>query len=82
MYIHFAPMSAYNDIFLTILFMHLCRCTPLSDPEQECERQAGFQRVLPPVVSAKLRTKKSFSFKYGRIEIRAKLPKGDWIFPR
>lgn len=58
------------------------RCTTLFDPKQECERQAGLKRILPPVVTAKLRSKKSFSFKYGRIEIRAKLPKGDWLFPR
>jgi beta-glucanase (GH16 family) len=23
----------------------------------------------------------SFAFKYGRVEVRAKLPKGDWIWP-
>lgn len=39
--------------------------------------QAGF--ILPPVISGKLRSK--FTFKYGRIDIRAKLPSGDWIFP-
>lgn len=52
------------------------------DPIQECERQAGLKRVLPPIVTAKFRSKKSFSFKYGRVEIRARLPKGDWLFPR
>lgn len=65
----------------SILF--ICHsCTSLVDPVQECQRQAGLKRILPPVVTAKIRSKKSFSFKYGRVEIRAKLPKGDWIFPR
>jgi len=34
-----------------------------------------------PVVSARLRTKGSFSFLYGKVEVRAKLPGGDWTFP-
>jgi beta-glucanase (GH16 family) len=31
--------------------------------------------------SARLRSVQSFDFKYGRVEIKAKLPKGDWIWP-
>lgn len=31
--------------------------------------------------SSALRTVSSFGFNYGRVEIRAKLPKGDWIWP-
>lgn len=54
----------------------------MRDYEQECQRKAEFARILPPVVSTKLTTKKTFSFKYGKVEIRAKLPKGDWMFPR
>ncbi|KAG5185643.1 glucan binding protein-2 [Tribonema minus] len=36
---------------------------------------------LPPVQSASLRTAESFSFRYGRVEVVAKLPRGDWIKP-
>ena len=47
-----------------------------------CERSAaGSGNVLNPVQSARLRTVNSFKFKYGRVEINAKLPKGDWIWP-
>lgn len=47
-----------------------------------CQRSAGGGgNVLNPIQSARLRTAQSFSFKYGRVEIRAKLPKGDWIWP-
>lgn len=59
-----------------------CSCTSIIDPTQECERQAGLKRVLPPIVTTKFRSKKTFSFKYGKVEIRAKVPKGDWLFPR
>jgi beta-glucanase (GH16 family) len=37
--------------------------------------------VLNPIQSARVRTARSFSFKYGKVEVRAKLPKGDWIWP-
>ncbi|XP_031637248.1 gram-negative bacteria-binding protein 1-like isoform X2 [Contarinia nasturtii] len=57
-------------------------CTSFIDPKEECERHAGLKRILPPVVSAKFRSKKTFNFQYGKVEIRAKLPKGDWIFPQ
>jgi len=33
------------------------------------------------VISGKLTTVQSFSFTYGRVEVRAKLPKGDWLWP-
>jgi beta-glucanase (GH16 family) len=33
------------------------------------------------IFSAKLTTINSFSFKYGRVEVRAKLPRGDWLWP-
>mmetsp|Transcript_9153 Transcript_9153/g.1364 ORF Transcript_9153/g.1364 Transcript_9153/m.1364 type:complete len:98 (+) Transcript_9153:370-663(+) len=35
---------------------------------------------LNPITSARLRSQ-GFSFKYGRVEVNAKLPKGDWLWP-
>jgi beta-glucanase (GH16 family) len=47
-----------------------------------CERVGGAGgNILNPIQSASIRTTESFSFQYGRVEIRAKLPKGDWIWP-
>ncbi|KAF9473865.1 ectomycorrhiza-upregulated GH16 glucan endo-1,3-beta-glucosidase precursor [Pholiota conissans] len=37
--------------------------------------------VINPVQSARLTTRKSASIKYGRVEIRAKMPNGDWLWP-
>lgn len=45
-----------------------------------CSRTSG-ANYLNPIQSARLRTAESFSFKYGRVEARAKLPKGDWLWP-
>uniref|UniRef100_A0A9I3GIT3 GH16 domain-containing protein n=1 Tax=Anopheles farauti TaxID=69004 RepID=A0A9I3GIT3_9DIPT len=57
-------------------------CTSPTNNPYECQRKAALATILPPVVSAKLNTKHYFRFRYGRVEIRAKLPKGDWIFPQ
>lgn len=47
-----------------------------------CERNAAASgNVINPIRSARLRTVNSFSFQYGRVEIRAQLPKGDWLWP-
>jgi hypothetical protein len=48
-----------------------------------CERisDAGAQLVINPVQSARLRTTGTFTFQYGRLEVEAKLPRGDWLWP-
>uniref|UniRef100_A0A2A4JIM4 Uncharacterized protein n=1 Tax=Heliothis virescens TaxID=7102 RepID=A0A2A4JIM4_HELVI len=52
------------------------RCT--SQIESECKREVT---MLNPVTTGKITTKRTFSFKYGRVEVRAKLPQGKWILP-
>jgi hypothetical protein len=37
--------------------------------------------IIPPVRSARITTKSSASITYGRIEVRAKMPKGKWLWP-
>ena len=47
-----------------------------------CERQAGAGgNILNPIQSAKITTATTFNFRYGRVEVVAKLPKGDWLWP-
>lgn len=36
---------------------------------------------MNPVKSGRIHTKKSASIKYGRVEVRAKLPEGKWLWP-
>jgi len=45
-----------------------------------CIIKAG-EDILNPITSARIRTINSFSFTYGTVEIRAKMPRGDWIWP-
>lgn len=54
-------------------------CT--SNFQYGCSRTSSGGYIVNPITSARLRSAENFSFKYGRIEIKAKLPRGDWIWP-
>lgn len=38
--------------------------------------------VINPVQSARLITKNAVNIKYGKVEVKAKFPSGDWLWPR
>lgn len=46
-----------------------------------CDRTGSVDNIINPIRSARISTMNSFSFKYGTLEIRAKMPAGDWIWP-
>lgn len=46
-----------------------------------CIRTGNKDSALNPIKSARIRTLNSFSFKYGKVEVNAKLPAGDWLWP-
>lgn len=46
-----------------------------------CRHKCSKEVPAPPIQSAYIRSFKSFAFKYGRVEIRAKTPTGDWLWP-
>uniref|UniRef100_A0A7G3ACI8 Putative beta-13-glucan-binding protein-like isoform x4 n=1 Tax=Lutzomyia longipalpis TaxID=7200 RepID=A0A7G3ACI8_LUTLO len=46
-----------------------------------CERTGSYNNVINPIKSARIRTVNSFAFRYGRVEVQAKLPAGDWLWP-
>ncbi|CAH0730012.1 unnamed protein product, partial [Brenthis ino] len=56
------------------------RCTGLLGTS-ECYREGTGPIILPPIITAKITTKKSFNFKYGRIEVGARMPLGSWLIP-
>ncbi|XP_066603505.1 beta-1,3-glucan-binding protein-like isoform X2 [Prorops nasuta] len=71
--------SRYGENSTTFGRLQLSNCT--SPIHEECLRQATGFSILPPIISARLTTKDSFNFQYGKIEIRAKFPEGDWLYP-
>ncbi|KAI0051591.1 glycoside hydrolase family 16 protein [Auriscalpium vulgare] len=37
--------------------------------------------TVPPIMSARISTKGTYSIQYGKVEVVAKLPRGDWLWP-
>lgn len=58
-------------------------CTASNKTDMSCAvaSNATLGTVLPPIQSARLITNFSTTLKYGRVEVRAKMPTGDWIWP-
>ncbi|KAB0796440.1 hypothetical protein PPYR_10501 [Photinus pyralis] len=56
------------------------RCTGLVQ-SPECIRKPRAWHIVPSVTAAQISTVESFSFIYGAIEVKAKMPKGDWLYP-
>ncbi|CAH0546482.1 unnamed protein product [Brassicogethes aeneus] len=46
-----------------------------------CSRTGTPDNIINPIKSARIRTFESFAFKYGKVEVRAKIPAGDWLWP-
>lgn len=45
------------------------------------DTKSGDTHVKAPIFSARINTKDRASIKYGRVEVVAKMPKGDWLWP-
>ncbi|TPX38469.1 hypothetical protein SeLEV6574_g07771 [Synchytrium endobioticum] len=46
-----------------------------------CHRKADGNHYINPIRSGNINTKQTLHIKYGQIEVEAKLPKGDWLWP-
>lgn len=46
-----------------------------------CDKKANLSDIINPIRSVRMNTFNSFSFKYGVMEVKAKTPSGDWLFP-
>ena len=58
----------------------------VNDPDAAVEQgtascAANSTADIPPVRSARLSTKNKKGIRFGKIEVRAKLPRGDWLWP-
>ncbi|KAJ2943586.1 hypothetical protein O0L34_g16695 [Tuta absoluta] len=71
-------MPGYNnDSIISGTLNLFSGCTGSSN---ECSVTAFGASILPPVASGRI-TSKGLAFTYGTVHIRAKLPKGDWLYP-
>ncbi|XP_070509654.1 beta-1,3-glucan-binding protein-like [Chironomus tepperi] len=46
-----------------------------------CEKQGTEDYIINPIRSTRIDSRYAFRYKYGELEIRAKLPTGDWLWP-
>jgi len=68
---------------------HLLTSGNINIPDHECtdswnwgcDRTGSSEYILNPIRSARIDTLNSFRFKYGTLEMRAKMPAGDWLWP-
>ncbi|TKY89369.1 hypothetical protein EX895_001900 [Sporisorium graminicola] len=58
-------------------------CTSSNKTDTYCAVRSNLTTgvVLPPVQSARIMTNFSRAIKYGRVEVKARMPTGDWIWP-
>lgn len=60
---------------------NLTECTNANLTACSISSNLTTRTVIPPVQSARITTRFSHSIAYGRVEIRARLPEGDWLWP-
>ena len=58
-------------------------CTATSDIWASCVAITNTNNgsIIPPVKSGRINTIRGASIKYGRVEVTAKMPAGDWLWP-
>ncbi|XP_022087863.1 beta-1,3-glucan-binding protein-like isoform X2 [Acanthaster planci] len=75
----------YDEGFITSGTLDLWGASPADlctgNAYSGCQRSGAPTNAINPVQSARIRTVHSFAFKYGRVEVVAKMPTGDWLWP-
>jgi beta-glucanase (GH16 family) len=75
----------FGEAFLTSGTLDIWGSTPASvctgNSYYGCLRSGNPSNLINPIQSARLRSVHSFNVRYGKIEVSAKMPTGDWIWP-
>lgn len=84
--LYIIPTLTSNDIGTNQIFdgttYSLDGCTTSNKSACSVTSNSKTGVTIPPVQSAFISTNGTFSLKYGRIQARAKIPRGDWLWPR
>jgi len=56
-------------------------CTTTNKSACSVTSDSSTKTVIPPVQSARITTNGTYGLKYGRVQVRAKNPTGDWLWP-
>ncbi|THH03826.1 hypothetical protein EW145_g5982 [Phellinidium pouzarii] len=83
--LYIVPTLTADEIGESAIFngytYNITGCTTLNATACGAVSNITTQNVINPVQSARLSTVNSTSIKYGRIEVIARLPEGDWLWP-
>lgn len=71
--------AIYNGYTLNLTTAGVCTTSDYTQCGIVSNSSTGV--ILPPIQSARLSTKGTKSIRYGRVEVRARMPTGDWIWP-
>ncbi|CAK7568608.1 MAG: hypothetical protein SEPTF4163_006604 [Sporothrix epigloea] len=75
-----ASLVEQNSI-IDLLINGSCTSNLWKDCVAATNTTAGNSTIVPPTRSGRINTKKSATIKYGRVEVTARLPEGDWLWP-
>ncbi|KAI0162050.1 concanavalin A-like lectin/glucanase domain-containing protein [Xylariaceae sp. FL1272] len=70
-----------KDTTINLLKDGTCTSTSYTDCVAATNTTTGNATIVPPTKSGRINTKKGATIKYGRVEVTAKLPQGDWLWP-
>lgn len=70
-----------NGYELNLTKSGLCTAGNKTDASCAVSSNATEGTILPPIQSARIITNFSTTIKYGRVEVKARMPTGDWIWP-
>ncbi|GAA6048890.1 hypothetical protein JCM3770_007106 [Rhodotorula araucariae] len=70
-----------NGYVMNLTAQGVCTSDQVWDCVAFSNSTVGNISVIPPIQSARLTTRLSKSIKFGRVEVKAKMPTGDWIWP-
>lgn len=83
-YLHLKPTltsETFGESFLTSGLVRIPASECTQSNNYGCERKGSTDHIINPIRSARISSVGSFSFKFGTLEIRAKMPAGDYLWP-
>ncbi|RDA95311.1 hypothetical protein CP533_3539 [Ophiocordyceps camponoti-saundersi (nom. inval.)] len=70
-----------KDNVMNLLKDGTCTSTEWTSCVAATNTTAGNVTVVPPTKSGRINTRRGAKLRYGRVEVTAKLPEGDWLWP-
>lgn len=70
-----------KDTVINLLADGSCTATEWTNCVAATNTTAGNSSVVPPTKSGRINSRKGARLRYGRVEVTAKLPEGDWLWP-